>query len=263
MLIGDWDRHEDQWRWAVFKENNQTIYRPVPRDRDQAFSIFGDGALLHIATKLVPSLRLMRSYKEELKSPKWFNLEPYPLDMFLISMSTKIVWDKQVKLIIDNITDAVIDDAFTEFPDEVKDETIQEIKKKLQGRRHNLQKISDAYFYHINKFQIIRGTQKDDWFEIERLQNGQTKITGYRIINGDKDAIFHQRIYNESETKEIWIYGLDDDDVFVVKGDGRKLIKLRLIGGQNNDIYKVKNGKQVIIYDYKPRKTLLKLKIQE
>lgn len=254
MLIGDWDRHEDQWRWAVFKEKNQTIYRPVPRDRDQAFSIFGDGALLNTVTKLVPALRLMKSYEAELKSPEWFNLEPYPLDMVLISMSTKTVWDKQVNLIINNITDVVIDDAFTEFPDEVKDETIQEIKRKLQGRRRNLQKISDAYFKHINKFQIIRGTQKDDWFDIERLQNGQTKITGYRIIKGDKDTVFHQRVYNESETKEIWIYGLDDDDVFVVKGDGKNLIKLRIIGGQNNDIYKIENGEKVIIYDYKSKK---------
>ncbi|PQJ76319.1 metallophosphoesterase [Polaribacter glomeratus] len=258
MLIGDWDRHEDQWRWAVFKENKQTIYRPVPRDRDQAFSIFGDGALLNTVTKLVPALRLMQSYEDELKSPEWFNLEPYPLDMVLISRSTKIVWDTQVKLIIDNITNAVIDDAFTEFPDEVKDETIQEIKRKLQGRRRNLQKISDAYFYHINKFQIIVGTQKDDWFEIERLQNGQTKITGYRIKNGDKDTVFHQRTYNESETKEIWIYGLDDEDVFVVKGDGKDLIKLRIIGGQNNDKYKIENGKKIIIYDYKSKKNSFK-----
>ena len=254
MLIGVWDRHEDQWRWAVFKEKKQIIYRPVPRDRDQAFSILGDVALLNNVTKLVPGLRLMQSYEEELNSPKWFNLEPYPLDMVLISMSDKKTWDKQVNFIIDNITDALIDDAFTEFPDEVKNETIQEIKKKLQERRRNLQKISDAYFYHINKFQIIRGTQKGDWFEIERLQNGQTKITGYRIINGDKDAIFHQRIYNESETKEIWIYGLDDDDVFVVKGNGKNLIKLRIIGGQNNDIYKIENGEKVIIYDYKSKK---------
>jgi hypothetical protein len=38
MLIGDWDRHEDQWLWAAFKENDKTYYKPIPRDRDQAFS---------------------------------------------------------------------------------------------------------------------------------------------------------------------------------------------------------------------------------
>jgi hypothetical protein len=254
MLIGDWDRHEDQWRWAVFKENKKTIYRPVPRDRDQAFSIFGDGALLNIVTKLIPTLRLMKSYTAELKSPKWFNLEPYPLDIVLISRSGKDVWDKQVAHIKKNITDVVIDDAFTNFPNEVKDETISDIKRKLQGRRSNLQKISDSYFNHINKFQIIRGTQKNDWFEIERLKDRQTKVTAYTIKKGERNNVFHQRIYNESETKELWIYGLDEEDVFIVKGDKKTKLKIRIIGGQNNDKYTILNGEKVIIYDFKTKK---------
>ncbi|MFT6699071.1 MAG: hypothetical protein ACJAVD_000558 [Porticoccaceae bacterium] len=254
MLIGDWDRHEDQWRWAVFKENKKTIYRPVPRDRDQAFSIFGDGALLNIVTKLIPTLRLMKSYTAELKSPKWFNLEPYPLDIVLISKSGKGVWDKQVAHIKKNITDVVIDDAFTNFPNEVKDETISDIKRKLQGRRSNLQKISDSYFNHINKFQIIRGTQKNDWFEIERLKNRRTKVTAYTIKKGERNNVFHQRIYNESETKELWIYGLDEEDVFIVKGDKKTQLKIRIIGGQNNDKYTILNGEKVIIYDFKTKK---------
>ena len=254
MLIGDWDRHEDQWRWAIFKEGKQTIYRPIPRDRDQAFSIFGDGALLNTATKIIPTLRLMQSYSEELKSPKWFNLEPYPLDMVLISNAGKSIWDEQVKLIQHNITDIIIDKAFTNFPEEVKDETISTIKRKLQGRRKNLQKISDSYFKHINKFQVITGTQKDDWFDIERLQNGQTKITAFRIKKGEKGSIFHQRTYTNKNTKEIWIYGLDDDDTFVVKGDAKNVIRIRIVGGQNNDTYNILNGKKVNIYDFKTKK---------
>jgi hypothetical protein len=35
MLLGDWDRHEDQWRWSEFeKENGEHYFRPIPRDRD-------------------------------------------------------------------------------------------------------------------------------------------------------------------------------------------------------------------------------------
>ena len=37
VYINDWDRHEDQWRWAGFKDDDQMIYRAVPRDRDQTF----------------------------------------------------------------------------------------------------------------------------------------------------------------------------------------------------------------------------------
>ncbi|WP_303318265.1 metallophosphoesterase [Flavivirga abyssicola] len=253
MLIGDWDRHEDQWRWAEFKEKGKKIYRPVPRDRDQAFSIMADGTLLGLATTIVPSLRLLHSYEEELKSPKWFNLEPYPLDMTLINQSDKSVWDAQVKYIVENLTDAIIDKAFLNFPPEVSKENIKDIKRKLKGRRSNLQTISDTYYDHISKFAVIKGTDKDDWFEIERMPQGNTKVTAYRIKDGKKADVFHQRTYTCVNTQEIWIYGLDDDDTFEIFGGGNKLIKIRLIGGQNNDTYNIKNGKRVNIYDYKSK----------
>jgi len=255
MLIGDWDRHEDQWRWATFKENKKTIYKPIPRDRDQAFSIMADGLLLSLATKLIPDLRLMKSYDEELKSTKWFNLEPYPLDITLINQSNRKAWNNQANYIISNLTDDVIEESFTYFPDEVNDETIQEIKRKLKGRRANLQDITNSYFEHVNKFALVKGTNKDDRFEIERLPHGKTKVTAYRIKKGEKGEIFHEREYQKNETKEIWIYGLDDDDVFKVSGEGDNLIKIRLIGGQNKDTYNIENGSKIKVYDYKSKES--------
>ncbi|MFY0602916.1 MAG: metallophosphoesterase [Flavobacteriaceae bacterium] len=255
MLIGDWDRHEDQWRWAVFKEKKQTIYRPVPRDRDQAFSIMADGFLLNFATKVITTLSLMQSYDEELKNVAGFNLEPYPIDMAIISESSKKDWDTQAQHIMTHLTDDVIEKAFAYFPEEVRNETITEIKRKLKGRRKNLQKISDAYFKHLNRFQVIKGTDKDDWFDIERLPNGKTKVTGYRIKKGKKGTIFHQKTYQKKYTKELWVYGLDDHDTFVVTGQGNQFIKVRIIGGQNKDKYNIQNGTKVIVYDYKSKKS--------
>mgnify|MGYP001945759833 CR=1 FL=1 len=254
MLIGDWDRHEDQWRWAKFKEGKKTIYKPMPRDRDQAFSIMSDGTLLGFATKVVPALRLMQSYDEELKSPKWFNLEPYPLDVALINQSTKKDWDIQVQHIVENLTEEVIDEAFSYFPKEVHDETIKNIKKKLIGRKSNLQKISNQYYNQVNKYAIIKGTDKDDHFEIKR--NGKlTKVTGYRIQQGEKGEVFHERAYSHMNTKEIWIYGLDDEDIFKVSGKGKNLIKIRIVGGQNKDTYHIENGNKIKIYDYKSKES--------
>ena len=40
LYIGDWDRHDDQWRWARFNVKGKgKMYRPIPRDRDNAFFI--------------------------------------------------------------------------------------------------------------------------------------------------------------------------------------------------------------------------------
>ena len=39
ILIGDWDRHEDQWAWAsTKKEDGSLTFKPIPKDRDQAFA---------------------------------------------------------------------------------------------------------------------------------------------------------------------------------------------------------------------------------
>ena len=255
MLIGDWDRHEDQWRWAKFKEKKKTVYKPVPRDRDQAFSAMSDGLVLGFATKVLTNLSLLQSYDEEIKNVAGFNLEPYPLDMALINESNKKDWDAQVAIIIKGITDEVIQEAFKMIPKEVNDKTIAEIKQKLKGRSANLQKISDKYFLTLSKFQVVKGTDKDDWFDIERMPNGETKVTVYRIKKGKKADVFHQKTYTRDHTKEIWIYGLDDDDTFVVKGTGNRAVKIRLIGGQNKDTYDIKNGKKVFIYDYKSKKS--------
>jgi len=253
MVLGDWDRHEDQWRWAAFKKGETTVYKPMPRDRDQVFSIMADGALLNFVTKAVPSLRLMQSYNEELANTKWFNLEPYPLDMALINQANKQIWDTQVNHIQSNLTDAVIESAFSHFPEEVTDNTITDIKRKLKGRIQNLKKISNEYFIHINRYSVIKGTDKDDLFEVERLDNGVTEVRAYRIIKGEKGELFHQKKYSKNLTKEIWIYGLDDKDVFKVFGDKSASIKVRVIGGQNNDTYDVSNGNKLTIYDYKSK----------
>src|SRR5690606_5115015 len=44
MLIGDWDRRHDHWRWASVVEGKQERYRAILGDRDQAF--FAIGGLL-------------------------------------------------------------------------------------------------------------------------------------------------------------------------------------------------------------------------
>jgi Outer membrane protein/protective antigen OMA87 len=43
---------------------------------------------------------------------------------------------------------------------------------------------------------------------------------------------------------------LDDDDQFIVDGEGSDLIRIRIIGGQNNDVYTIENGKKIRVYDH-------------
>lgn len=260
MVIGDWDRHVDQWRWAEFKEDGKVIYRPVPRDRDQAFSQMGDGLLMGLATRIIPGLRLMEGFNEEIRSVKGFNSSPktYVLDLALLSESTLDDWLKQARYIKENLGDKDIDEAFAMFPKAVQDSKTEEMKRILLSRIDNVEDTAIKYFRVLNKFATVVGTDKDDWFEINRFDENRTEVKAYRIIDGEKKKQFFNKVFYASSTNEIWIYGLDDDDIFELENpEDYGGIKVRIIGGQNNDIYRIKNGKGVAVYDYKSKDNTL------
>lgn len=250
MLIGDWDRHNDQWRWAEFKDKNgKDVFVPIPRDRDQVFTNF-DGAILDIARTLFGAARQFQVYDENLNDIKWFNNAGVKLDRALAQQTDRAEWVAEAKYIQDHITDAIIEDAFNDLPVEVRaGKSIDQIKTSLKGRRDNLVKIANTFYDFLAELQMVTGTDKDDYFEITR-ENEQTTVKVWRIIDGEKEELIKNRTYLTSETKQLWIYGLDDDDIFEVIGSGRDPIFMRIIGGQNNDVYRVKNGKHLKIYDH-------------
>ena len=253
MLIGDWDRHQDQWRWLEYKENGNTVYKPLPRDRDQAFSKWSDGFLLSTAVAFVPATRLFRQYDDDLKDVKGFNNNPFSLDKTFITNADKSVWDAQAEFIQTHITDEVIDQAFNNAPKEVNQETINDLKTKLKARRENLVLIAERYFKLIHKSAIVIASDKADNIKIEAKEHGEVVVTiSPKGKNKDVAELEQSKMFYPDQTKEIWIYGLDDEDTFEVLGKSKK-IKVRLIGGQNKDSYKVESGKNIVIYDYKSK----------
>jgi hypothetical protein len=260
MLIGDWDRHNDQWRFAQHdNEDGSVTFQPIPRDRDQVYSNF-DGGLLDVVRTLFNTSRQFQVYGAELKHTKWFNAAGIKLDHALIQNYGKQAWLEEAAFIQKNVTDAVIEKAFKDLPPEAQDETAAEIKKKLEGRRNNIVKIAETYYDYLAKLQVFTGTDKDDYFEITRLPEGKTHIEIFRIKKGKKADVMVDRTLEAKETNEIWIYGLDDDDVFEVKGKGDHPIFTRIIGGQNHDTYKIADGRNVKVYDQKDKKSTVEEK---
>ena len=253
MLLGDWDRHQDQWRWAQFdQENGEKLFKPIPRDRDQVFSNF-DGALLDVMRFISGSTKQLQVYDADLKDIKWMNSAGIKLDKVLIQQSDKNVWLKQAKYLQENITDEVIEKAFSKVPKEAQEESLLEIKNFLKGRKGNLLDIAERYYNYLNELVIITGTDKDDFIEITRSGDNETNVKISRIKDGKRGEVLVDRTFNRKITKELWIYGLDDDDIFEVSGKANNPIFTRIIGGQNNDVYRIKNGRRVRVYDHKSK----------
>lgn len=251
MLLGDWDRHQDQWRWVEYeKEDGDKEFMPVPRDRDNAFPKF-DGAGLKFLKLFFPVAKRWQSFDEEIHNVKWLNAAGYSLDKAILTMVDAQTWQEEAEYIQENLTETIIDEAFLRLPVEVRDSTSVTIKKNLKGRLKNLHHYAAEYGRFLDKSIALYATEKDDIIKIERLSDGRTKIVIRRILSDDPNEKFYERIFNKEKTKEIWIYGLGDDDVFEVTGEGDNEIFIRLIGGYGEDEYTIAKDKALKIYDWK------------
>lgn len=254
MLIGDWDRHNDQWRWAeIEQENGNRIFKPIPRDRDQVFSNF-DGLVFDKLRKLIGFINQFGKYDTEITDLDWFNRSAANLDRVLVQSCGRQEWIKQAELLQKAITDEVINEAFSRLPEEAQGTTTNEIIENLKGRKDNLVKFATEYYDLISEIGIMTGTDKDDFIDVERLENGDTHIRISRNKDGKREEVVSERTFRKMETDEIWVYGLDDEDQFFVKGEKKPGIKVRLIGGQNNDVYTLSQGAGIRVYDYKSKK---------
>lgn len=253
MLIGDWDRHQDQWRWARFNQDNgDRVYKPIPRNRDQVFSNFDD-TLLEVVKIISGSSRRLQVYDETLEDIEWMNSAGVKLDRVLLQQSDREAWLIQAQFLQEKLTDDVIEKAFKKIPMAVQDTTIAEIKRKLKGRRGNLEDIATRYYKYLNELVVVTGTDKNDHFEITRLDHGLTQVKVSRLGYGNFGKPFVDRTYDSKETKELWIYGLNGDDHFEVNGKGKHLIFTRIVGGEGNDVYDIKSGKRLKIYDHRSK----------
>ena len=252
MLLGDWDRHEDQWRWAEIEDGKKKIYQPIPRDRDQVFSKF-DGLLTSSASILIPAVRKMQIYDDDIRNVKWFNTNPAPLDRRVLYEYSVADWRTEAKFIQDHITDEVIEQAFVNFPSEVQGMHLAEIKGHLKARRANIVAIAEEYAQILKKSVIITATDKKDEITIERLPLGKTRIVINRMKDGRPHEVLDQT-YDREETSEIWVYGLDGKDVFKVEGECQQCMKIKLIGGNDKDRFESGDYSRIKAYDHKSKK---------
>jgi hypothetical protein len=256
MLIGDWDRHQDQWRWIEYEgKDGEKEFMPVPRDRDNAFPRF-DGFAMKLVKLFVPNSRRWQTFNGEITNVKWQNIGGNKLDRTLLNRHGAEVWREEAEIIKKQLTAEVIEDAFQKLPIEVQDETSEFIKKSLKSRLEQLPEKAVDYANYLNKIVTVTGTEKDDIFEVARMPNGRTKVVVKRIFSDEKNEVIYERIFSKDKTKEIWLYGLGDDDKFKVVGEGEREIKIRIVGGYGEDEFIVENKKKLKVYEWEHEKAI-------
>lgn len=233
MVIGDWGRHPDNWRWASFEKGDQKIYRPIPRDRDQAYTKI-DGLYPSMASMLMKHLQ---GFDPDIKDVGGWNFPGRPLDRMFLNELSRETWVEQAKLIQKALTDDLISYSIRQMPPEEFAVSGEKIIATLKSRRDHLVEYANDYYEYLTKSVDLAGTDGREWFQINRISGKETEISIYKISKEGKTAKtpYYSRRFSIKETKEVRLYGLGKEDLITVKGPGKTGIKIRLIDPGNKD----------------------------
>jgi hypothetical protein len=249
MMIGDWDRHLDQWKWGTVDSGKTKIYVPIPTDRDQAFFSF-DGVLLKAAISGTGQ-KYLQPFNYTIKNIGI--VERRMLDRLLTNKVTRDQWESIAKSIQQSVTDNVIENSIKQMPPEIFAIRGNEIIAKVKSRRDHLVKYATEYYQYLAKEVEIVGSKDSEYFDINRLNENETSVNIYRINKEDEKhaSPFYSRTFKTNETKEIRLYGLSGEDVYHVDGSISPEIKIRIIGGDGKDsiINNLNDGKKIQVYD--------------
>jgi hypothetical protein len=153
------------------------------------------------------------------------------------------------------LTDEVIARAISDMPPQIIDIKGDLIIDKLKVRRDKLPEFAEEHYSIISKKVDIVGSNEDEQFRVERLNDMETQVKVWTLSNkGNKKEKIFDRVFRHDETREIRLYGLKGKDEFDVEGEVDKGMKVRIIGGPGKDDIKDKSrvrglGKRTIIYD--------------
>src|SRR5258706_6490221 len=231
IYVGDWDRHADQWRWAGIKEGKKWIWKPIPRDRDQAFSRF-DGVVPSIGELMITEIEGFQDHFNNIEDLTWTGRY---LDRHFLSSLDKRAFDSITTVVMDRLTDSVIEGAVHSLPPEIYPQAGEWLERALKSRRDKLRDASDEFFNFLARFPDIRGSNKAEYAEIDRLDNHRVELALYKrdkFGGGKKGEPFYDRIFDDRQTKEIRLYLLRGDDLAAVHGEVEKSITVRIIAGE-------------------------------
>ncbi|MBT8390743.1 MAG: BamA/TamA family outer membrane protein [Ignavibacteriaceae bacterium] len=234
ILLGDWDRHMDQWRWAEYENEEGKLWYPIPRDRDQVFSKY-DGVFPYFAAYLIPQLNHFGYDYPQIEDLTWNGRF---LDRRVLTGLDKNSWDSVTTFVQNKITHNLIEFAATKLPPEIYPLCAPEIIEKLKSRRDKLQKASEEFYNLVNKYAEIYCSAENDFVEVNRIDDSSTEVIVYRRDKDSgrkkKDPLFH-KIFRNEITLDIRIFMNDGDDKAVVTGECDISPVLKIVGGHGKD----------------------------
>jgi len=240
LVIGDFDRHDDQWDWVRRRDGRQ--WEPVPKDRDEAFAKF-DGFVVALARPSQPQLVDFQEHYPKMVGLTW---QSRFLDRRHLSSLEWREWREVAAELQSSLTDPVIDEAVRRMPPEYERIVGKQMAAKLKGRRDRLPAAARELYEILARDAEIHGTDKADEVAIRPGEDGRVEIT--LAAADDPGEPWFRRRYDPRETDEVRVYLKGGDDR-VVREAGTERLLVRVIGGDGNDVLDDSQGGHSHFYD--------------
>ena len=258
MFVMDFDRHEDQWRWAAVNNarpparagsdgddpagrGKGKTYYPLPRDRDQPFFI-NRGIVPYFAggATVAPQLQ---GFRQKARNINTYNFNAKNFDRNYINELNRDDWQKAATAFVNLMTDTLIEKAIHLQPPEIQAYSVNSIIDKLKKRKKYFVAEMLHYYSFISKTVTVYGSNKKELFDVQRHDDDAVTVTVFKITKNDEtDKKIYERKFLSSETKEIRLYGLEGSDKFNLHGSDAGKIKIRVIGGAGNDEFDIETA---------------------
>ncbi len=249
MWLGDRNRHSDQWRWARFDAPTGYLWRPIPRDRDEAF--VANSGLIWAATGTIR--RGFSNFGGKISSVVGLTETAWSLDRELLSVLGSDLWEAVARTLVNELTDSVIERAVRKMPHELFEGSGPLLEAHLLSRRDQLQEMAREYYRLISGEVDVYATDENERALIEHKTDGSVTVTLQRIDSpAGPDRVFFQRHFFPDETTEIRIHLRGGNDDATITAEGSKQILVRVIGGDGDDSFvdsATTNGVATKFYD--------------
>ncbi|HET54918.1 MAG TPA: hypothetical protein ENN33_06845 [Ignavibacteria bacterium] len=239
ILLGNWDRNINKWKWDEIENQNIFYWKPHPNNSDQAFAKF-DGLLPYSASFIFPQLT---SFNDNLAHAGNYTQSGRYIDRRFLTELIKSQWDSITVYIQQSITDDVIVSAVNKIPSGNKPEVKNKIINTIKNRRDKLNELCDVYYSIINKVADIYGSNNNDSVTVNRISNDITSVELYSSGNNaiNTSEAYFKKQFDNNITEEIRIYLLDGDDEVIIKGEVDDSPLIRILGGPGDDKFEDKS----------------------
>ncbi len=237
LFLGDWDRHQDQWRWIQFGSKDSP-YQPVPYDRDQAFVRY-DGFLLDLAR--MSGFPQLVDFGRSYPSMTGLHWNARFVDRRLLTGLERPTWDSVAAELQMKLTDAVVDDAVRRLPDAHYERDGARMARALKARRDKLPEAARG-LYHLLAGEVnVTATNQDEVVTARRAGDGSLELAvADRRKDGTVKEPYFRRRFLGSETNDVRLFLQGGDDSVAVEGTGGPA--LRVIGGDGEDVVTARDG---------------------